>query len=669
MRDRIFGYLEGEQVNGSLKVRRDTGRHEAWTETILPADAETEKPEVGTNKRPLFLVGAFMLLMLALLAGRLFYLQIVSGGRNLQAANGNRTREQVVRAPRGMIYDRNNQVLATNQANYDVVVVPQLLPADKAARRKEYQQVATLTGASAGAIESKIEKCATETDQSLCLEEPNSKLAVGNVKREQALLVDQFSDTLSGFSLDVNPIRKYNDNGLLAVFLGYTGRVNADEVAADATYGSTDLIGKLGLEKEYESELRGTNGAIQTEVDATGKPLRVLNNIDPQAGNSIVLSIDMGLQTKMAEVIQKQMGISGAHRAAGVALNPQTGEILAAVSLPSYDNNLFSGGISSADYAKLNNDSAGQPLFNKVISGAFPTGSIIKPFGASAALQEKIINTTTTVVDAGQLVVTNQYDSSIKYVYKGWEHSGLGVMNVYTAIAQSSDIFFYVIAGGFTNFTHYLGVDKLTRYYSLFGLGQKTGVDLPSETAGRVPTPAWKQKTYGQPWTTGDTYNIAVGQGDILASPLQMAAAISAVANGGKVYVPHFLLKVLDANGKTVSTVQPKVAREGFVSPENLAIVREGMREAVASSYGTACCKIQRDIPVQVAAKTGSAETDPEHGVAANSWFESFSPYNNPQIVTVILLEKVGEGAEFAAPATRELLNWYYNEGAGKNIQ
>ena len=376
----------------------------------------------------------------------------------------------------------------------------------------------------------------------------------------------------------------------------------------------------------------------------------------------------MALQAKMADAIRQQMVISGAKRATGVAMNPQTGEILAAVSLPSYDNNLFSVGISQKEYSKLTADD-GQPLFNKVISGAFPTGSIIKPFGASAALQEKIINTNTTVVDAGQLEVTNQYDSSIKYVYKGWEHSGLGVMNVYTAIARSSDIFFYVIAGGFTNFTHYLGVDKLTKYYGLFGLGAKTGVDMPSETAGRVPTPDWKKKTYNEAWTTGDTYNIAVGQGDILASPLQMVTAISAVANGGKLYVPHFLLRVEDSNGRTVSTVKPQVTREGFISPENLAIVREGMRQAVSADYGTACCKIRSEVPVAVAAKTGSAETDPAHGVAADSWFESFAPYNNPQIATVILLEKVGEGAEFAAPATREVLAWYFTEGAGKNMR
>jgi penicillin-binding protein 2 len=347
-----------------------------------------------------------------------------------------------------------------------------------------------------------------------------------------------------------------------------------------------------------------------------------------------------------------------------VAINPKTGEVLAAVSLPSYDNNQFSRGISQADYQKLLAD-PGQPLFNKVVSGAYPSGSIIKPLGASAALQEGIITPSTTINDTGQLDVVNPYDASIHYIYKGWEHSGLGVMNLFSAIARSSDIYFYTIMGGFTNFTHYLGVEKLAAYYEKFGLGARTGVDIPGETAGRVPTPEWKQKFSGQPWYTGDTYNIGVGQGDILVSPLQMAAAVGAIANGGTLYVPHFVSQIQDANGKTVQAVKPEVTRKDFISPQYLAEVRQAMRQTVTDPQGTACCRIEQDVPVPVAGKTGSAETDPGNNVAAHSWFEAFAPANDPQIVTVVLLEKAGEGAEYAVPATRETLAWYFTQGAG----
>jgi penicillin-binding protein 2 len=635
-RQSIFGHLEGGSEGAGLKLHRHTAKHEAWAEAILPADAEIDAPEGTTSKRPLMVFGLVGMVAISILVLRLFTLQVLGGNNNLALADGNRIRERVARAPRGMIYDRNMQVLARNQASYDVTVVPQLLPESGAQRAAEYARIGAIIGMSGAAIQAKAEKVCSGKDPA-CLASPVPELVMSGVVRDNALIVDQLSSQLPGFSLDVNPIREYDDNNLLSAFVGYTGRVNANEAAADTTYGSTDLIGKLGLEQQYEKQLRGTNGGERTEVDATGRAIKVLASRSAVAGDNLVLSLDQGLESIMAAAISKQMVLSGAKRAAGVALNPKTGEILAAVSLPSYDNNEFSRGISQADYQKLLSD-PGQPLFNKVISGAYPSGSIIKPLGASAALQEGIITPDTTINDTGQLDVVNPYDTAIHYIYKGWEHSGLGVVNLVSAIARSSDIYFYTIAGGFTNFTHYLGVDKLTAYYAKFGLGARTGVDVPGETAGRVPTPEWKKKVSGESWYTGDTYNSAVGQGDILVSPLQMASAVGAIANGGSLMVPHFVSRITDANNKTVSTIAPQV---------------------------TACCFMDRDVPVAVAGKTGSAETDPNNNVPPHSWFESFAPYNDPQIVTVILFEKAGEGAQFAVPATREILAWYFTQGAG----
>jgi penicillin-binding protein 2 len=669
LRKSIFGYLENEPAGESLQVKRNLAKHEEWTEAILPADAEAEGPEGETNRRSVMAFGGVAMVALGVLVVRLFVLQVLAGDHNLALANGNRIRERVERAPRGMIYDRNNVVLARNQASYDVTVVPQLLPSDAKARRAEYERVGGMIGLSADEVTAKAE-VTCKTPEPDCLRNPVPQLVAAGVDRDKALLVDQFSSSLPGFSLDVNPIRQYSDDNLLSVFLGYTGRVNPEEVK-DADYGPTDLIGKLGIEKQYEDVLRGTNGGERTEVDAMGRPIRVLASRDPSAGNNLVLSIDQALQHKLAESISKQMGASGALRAAGVAVNPKTGEILAAVSMPTYDNNSFSRGISATDYRNLTKD-PGQPLFNKLISGAYPSGSIIKPLGASAALQEGIVTTQTTINDTGQLDVVNPYDHNIHYIYKGWEHSGLGVVNVLTAIARSSDIYFYTVAGGFTNFTHYLGVEKLTSYYKMFGLGARSGVDVPGETAGRVPTPQWKKQFSGEPWYTGDTYNISVGQGDILVSPLQMAMAVSAIANGGTLLKPHFVSAVTDANGKTVSSTKPEIVRKDFISPSNLSTVRQGMWMAVNDANGTACCLIKQQVPVEVAAKTGTAETvvhddgaDPAHQNKPHSWFEAFAPYKDPQIVIVVLIEHAGEGAQFAAPATRETLQWYFTQGAG----
>jgi penicillin-binding protein 2 len=663
MRKTMFGYLEGDPGDRGPRLGRDIARHEEWTEAILPADAEAPTHEGETDRRPLAIFGMAGSLLLGVLVLRLFTLQVLAGDHNLALANGNRIHEQVARAPRGMIYDRNHTVLARNQASFDITVTPELLPADKSARAGEYARVGALIGMTAADVAGKAEaNCKTQPD---CLRSPVPQLVASGVDRDKALEVDQASGVLPGFALDVNPIREYQDQNLLSVFLGYTGRVNATEMSADPSYGPTDLIGKLGVEKEYEDILRGVNGGNRTEVDATERPIRVLASRGPTPGNNLVLSVDMGLEQHMAAAIQKQMDAAHATRAAGVALNPKTGEVLAAVSLPSYDNNEFSRGITAADYQKLLAD-PGQPLFNKVTSGAYPSGSIIKPLGASAALQEGIVTPQTTVDDTGQLDVVNPYDNSIHYIYKGWEHSGLGVVNLFYALARSSDIYFYTIAGGFTNFTHYLGVDKLTSYYQKFGLGSRTGVDVPGETVGRVPTPAWKKKFSGLPWYTGDTYNISVGQGDILVSPIQMAAAIGAIANGGTLLEPHFLDRVEDGSGKTVQTVGPKVIRKDFISPQNLDLVRQGMRGAVHDPQGTACCFMDRDVLVAVAGKTGSAETDPANNVPPHSWFVAFAPYDNPQIVTVVLLEKAGEGAQYAVPATRETLAWYFTQGAGR---
>jgi len=658
-------------LSEGLRVKRNLAKHEEWTEAILPADAEAEGPEGITDRRPLMGFGAVGAAALLVLGVRLFSLQVIAGDHNLALANGNRIREKVERAPRGMIYDRNKAVLARNQASFDVTVVPQLLPGTAAARTAEYDKVGSLIGISGSDVAAKAE-VTCKTHQPDCLKSPVPQLVAAGVDRDKALLLDQDSDDLPGFSLDVNPTRQYTDNNLLSVFLGYTGRVDQADLDANPDYGPTDLIGKLGLEKQYESVLRGVNGGERSEVDATGKPVRVLARRDPVPGDNLVLSIDQGLEQHLADAITKQMQASGSKRAAGVAVNPKTGEVLAAVSLPSYDNNKFSQGISAADYQALVND-PGQPLFNKVIAGGYPSGSTIKPLVGAAALQEGIITPQTTITDNGQLDVVNPYNPSIHYIYKGWEHTGLGVMNLFSAIAQSSDIYFYTIAGGFTNFTRYLGVDKLTHYYQLFGLGSKTGIDIPGEAKGRVPTPAWKKAFSGQPWYTGDTYNISVGQGDLLVSPLQMAMALSVIANGGTLYKPHLVDQVTDQNNKVVQQIQPEVIRKGFIDPDNLALVRQGMLDAVEDPAGTACCRIKQEVPVQVGAKTGTAETvvhDDGSGAAnqskAHAWFEAFAPYNNPQIVVVVVLEHAGEGADYAAPAVRETLAWYFTQGAGK---
>jgi penicillin-binding protein 2 len=298
--------------------------------------------------------------------------------------------------------------------------------------------------------------------------------------------------------------------------LGYTGRVSEADLKKHPEYLPTDYIGKDGIESQYDSQLKGQNGSERTEVDSARRPIKVLDSREAVPGSSLILTIDRGLQAKLTETLTASLAKSGTRRAAGVAMNPKTGEVLAVVSLPSYDSNQFANGIAPAEYQRLINDSA-QPLFNKAISGTYPTGSIIKPLVASAGLQERAITPNTTIDDKGFLEIQNPYNPSITYRFHSYERSGLGRLNLYRAIAMSSNVYFFTVGGGFGDIAG-LGVSKLTAWYQRFGLGNKSGIDLPGEATGRVPTPDWKQKTFKEPWYTGDTYNISVGQGDFLAS-------------------------------------------------------------------------------------------------------------------------------------------------------
>lgn len=670
----LFGYGGEERPRkGRPTIKRDQGGHERWADAILPADAEAGIIETPTNRRPLIAVVALVVAASAVLAGQLFRLQIIEGQRNLGLAEGNRLRQKITRAPRGVIYDRSKNILAQNLAGFDVTVTPSLLPKDDQQRQALYGRVGSLLQMPAEDVARKAEGDCVATQNAAkispqrakfdCLGAVQPRLIASNVDREAALNLDQSVTSVPGFSLDTNPIREYKDEGLLSAILGYTGRVNAEEVKKDPTYGPNDFIGKLGIERNYEELLKGQNGTEQTEVDATGRPVKLLGSKPSVSGSNVVLSVDMELQRKMTDAIQTQMNASGSRQASGVALNPKTGEVLAAVNLPGYDNNLFAKGISQADYDRLLDDRA-QPLFNKAIGGSYPVGSVIKPLIGSAALQEKVVGVNTSVEDKGALEVPNQYDPKITYTFRSYEPGGLGVVNITRAIAVSSNVFFYTVGGGYGNIKG-LGVERLVKYYEKFGLGRKLGVDIPEETAGLVPSPASKKKATGEGWFLGDTFNISVGQGDLRASPLQMAAATAAVANGGTLYRPHFLREVQDPGGRTVQAVQPKIISKDFISPQNIETIRRAMRQVVDEPYGTACCQIKGSVPVSVGAKTGTAETDPGGNRKPHAWFTAFAPYEDPQIVIVVLIQNAGEGSKFALPAVRDTLAWCFTRPGG----
>lgn len=653
---KIFGDFQNRAIHfKSSRREQSVANSEDWSAAVMTGSSERVTGQELLPWPFFVLFGIAALVVTLLLFGRLANLQIINGQRQTALAAGNRVRSQTIPAPRGTIYDRKGQVLARNVAQYDLVVMPTQMPSSAADRQAKYDQLAQLTHAPTSDIKSKAEAKGLQYPQPLVVAE--------NVDRDTALNLSEHQADLPGFSVDINPTREYLDGGTLSHFLGYIGRISAEEWAAHPNYRQIDYIGKSGLEQSYEADLKGVDGKEQTEVDVSGKPIKYLAKIDPAPGNSLMLSVDEGLQNKAAAALKAGIDKAGAKAGAVIAINPKNGQVLAAVNYPSYDGNLFTHGISSADYKRLTDDAA-NPLFNRITSGEYPIGSTSKPFVSVAGLQEGAINSSTTVNDTGHLDVPNQYNPSIVYVFKGWKPEGLGVVNVVRAITWSSDIFFYVTGGGYKDIKG-LGVTKLTDWYKKFGFGQKTGIDLANESSGLVPGPETKQKVTKDPWAVGDTYNISIGQGDFRATPLQLAVATSTIANGGTLMKPHLVSEVRDPSGHTVRAIQPEVVRKDFISASNLSLVQSGMTEVVKS--GTACCTMQREVPVQVAGKTGTAETSSQGFDGKNpttkphAWFSSYAPAGDPQIAMVVLVENSGEGADVAVPITTDILKWYFS--------
>jgi len=357
-----------------------------------------------------------------------------------------------------------------------------------------------------------------------------------------------------------------------------------------------------------------------------------------------MLSVDLDLQKFITDDLQKALDELGIQQGVVVAANPKTGEILSMVSLPAFDNNLFVTSGNNEQITKIMSDQ-NKPLINRATSGVYPFGSTIKPFIASAGLQEKIITTSTTIQDPGEIRVG-------QWVFPDWKVHG--TVDVYKAIAESCNVFFYSVGGGWQNIKG-LGIDKIKQYLTYFGFGSKTGIDIPSDAEGLVPSPDWKKKVKNESWYIGDTYHVSIGQGDVLVTPLQLLNGVSAIANGGSLLKPHFVWKILDKDGKVLQEFQREVVRENFVSKENIEVVREGMHQA--TTEGSA--RQLGNLPVAVAAKTGTAQFGNEG--KTHAWITAFAPFEDPQIAIVVLVEGGGEGNSTAQPIAKDILQYYFS--------
>ncbi|EKD46195.1 MAG: hypothetical protein ACD_68C00108G0001, partial [uncultured bacterium] len=569
-------------LNGAAKMDRQSAPDE-WSENIIdPEMAGTKTIKPLFNFRRLRYLTGLLVLAILLIGIRLFYLQI---GQNLTysgLAESNRVRREVSPAPRGIIYDRFGEILVRNVPNFNLQIIPFDVPRDEAKRAEVFNLLAEKTVTNISDITMAYEKTDPLSHQPVIIKT--------GIEREQALSWEAAIQEISFAQIDKTPIREYQDAELLSHLLGYLGKLTQAEyqqkVKEQQEYMFNDTIGKTGLEQVYEDYLRGTNSVKYVEVDALGREKAEIARREGQAGKDIVLSIDFALQKKSNEVLKKMLEKNQNQKGVVVAINPQNGELLSIISLPSYDNNNFAKGIDQAEYSRLLNDQ-NQPLLNRAIQGLYPPGSTIKPVVATAALAENIVSPSTTIVDRGVISVPNMYNPSIVYNFVGWNRAGLGPVNVISAIAKSSDIYFYTVSGGFGEIKG-LGQEKLAEYYRRFGMGELSGIDLPGEEAGLVPTPEWKEKTKNESWYQGDTYHIGIGQGDLLVTPLQIGNWTATIANGGTRYTPHLLKKIIDSEdaSKLEDKEFPKIYNVAELDKINIA--RQGMRETVVSGSGVA---------------------------------------------------------------------------------
>lgn len=592
----------------------------------------------------LAIIGGIMLVLLGLVVGRLYYLQIQRYGYYAGRSTANRTRVQPVAPVRGLIYDRNGRLLAGNRPSYSLVITPDDVPDLK----RTLKRLTRLVGLDRYDIKRFRRKMHTEPGFRaipICL----------NLGPRQ---VDRFEvnrQNFPGVDIKAGLTRYYPLGAAAAHVVGYVGSITQRELShvSASQYQGTDRFGKTGVELSYQNLLHGLPGSRTVEVNAEGRPLHKLGYKPPHSGDNLYLTLNAQLQKAAYNAMGKQSG-------AVVALNPSTGAILAMVSTPSFNPGLFVNGISEKNYLKLNDDPR-QPLFNRDIHGQYPPGSTIKPAMALAGLD----------TDGGKYIHP-RFDPGYyrlpghSHVYHNWNPNGFGHVDLHRAIELSDDVYFYSLA-------HDLGIDRIHAFLSKFGLGRPTGVDLPNEASGILPSRAWKKRTQGHIWYPGDTLNTGIGQGYLSVTPLQLALMVSRIATHGKGARPHILYATQNpVTGKIKRAPIHRLPPIKLNNPHDWQRVISGMHAVINNPHGTAH-EISYGLTFSAAGKTGTSQLG-DAGVPADAnkpqsqlprrlrddaLFISFAPVNHPRIAVAVMVEHGGYGAAAAAPVARHVMNAY----------
>lgn len=611
-----------------------------------------------------FLLKALFLLLFGVLVLQLARMQIVQHDNYSARAESNRLRTIPLLPARGLIYDRNGERLVENVPIFSAAVVPADVPDEKLLT--VVAALTNITGAPASDVANAIKEAQHSKD-------PFTPIVVKeDISDETAFSLREQQSDLPGVQVLVESVRRYPAGDLASHFLGYVGRIDAEEYDSlkGQGYQLNDRLGKAGVEHTYESALRGRAGYRLAEIDAAGRETQVIRSVAPQPADSLVLSLDLDLQRQVTTYLQNGMGSS--QNAAAVVMDVHTGEVLSMVSLPSYDNNILTDPVDQERLPSLLNDTR-KPMVNHAVAEVHPPGSTFKQITGTAALQEGVASPSTTITSHGSISVEDEYVPGRYWIMRDW--AVLGTMDFYHGLAMSSDVYFYYLSGGYyqgrQEIFRGLGAERLARYAREYGLGAVTGIDLPGEAPGLVPDPEWKDKNIGEVWTLGDTYNFGIGQGYLTLTPIQLVRVTAAIANGGDVLVPHVVGSIVDENGNVLQTIEPRVAHKLTISSDNLAIMREAMRQAAV--YGPA--RTGASSYVTIGGKTGTAEFGQQLADGryqqSHAWYVGYAPFDNPQIAVVVFLEQ-GIGATNAGPVAKQIFDYYFSrqhlaeQGAGR---
>lgn len=624
-----------------MKLRR---KSELFLEESVLDDmaASMDCVEMPLTRRIFTFVVAAAALMALVVSGKVFVLGVNAGTSYKNRAIANVSDSTIRPAERGIFFDRFETPLVRNIPTFRVVLnLSDFFKKQEDVREYEIGELARIVNANKEDVRKLLLHVDLERQSSIVIARDLTIVQVAELKNsamDDVIIENDFK-------------RQYEEPGMFSHVTGYVGLVSGEDMKEDSDLLLNDLIGKSGLELQYDDALRGKNGALIDYRNAKNESMGQKTEIAAERGSNAYLTIDGDLQTYFYGRLKEQLENMGRTAGAGIVMDPDTGEILAMVSLPTFDNNR----ITKDDLANPN-----RPLFNRVVSGLYNPASTIKPLVATAALHEGVVDTAKSVYSKGYIEIPNPYHPDQPSRFVDWKAHGW--VNVYSALARSSNIYFYAAGGGFEDIKG-LGIGRLCQYWHTFGLDEKTNIDMPGEKAGFLPSIKEKEDRTGLPWRIGDTYNVSIGQGDLTVTPLELINYIASIATKGKMYQPFIMQRLVDEKGDVVMERQPQLLRDISYLADAMTEVEKGMIETTQKDYGTA--HLLKGLPFVVAGKTGSAQVSMKQ--KTNAFFSGYGPIgSDKRIVVLVLIEDAREGGSNSVPVAYDVFRWYYENRMAK---